>query len=242
MLNTLGRVSEMYRYPVKSMAGESLTAGHIEAYGMYGDRSHAFVDETEQGWDRFVTARDIPELLDYRASLQGEGSNHEFPEAAVWDREGNSFSWNDRLLREIQARSSRQISMLRYTPDSKELLGVDTGSLLLITDGTLKQLEQAWGKPLDKRRFRANVVIALADDSLHEGKWIGRQLQIGDDVLLKVDEYCERCAMITIDPDTIAKDPSLLKTVVIEMHGFFGVYASVVKTGHIREGDAVYLM
>jgi uncharacterized protein len=237
----IGHVLEIYRYPVKSMAGESLSEGRIEAYGLFGDRSHAFIDESKQGWDRFITARDIPGLLDYRARFLGDGSNGEFPRLTVTARDGTQLEWNERLLEEIQTSSSRNITMLRYPPDSAGLLGVDAGSLLIISDKSLKKLEQAWGKQLDRRRFRANVVLALADDSIRESDWIGKQLLIGH-VRLKVDEPCERCSMITIDPDTIEKDPSLLKTVVKEMDACFGVYASVLQTGHFVTGDPVYFV
>jgi uncharacterized protein YcbX len=43
----IGEIIQINRYPVKSFAGESLTTSKIEAYGVYGDRSHAFIDETK---------------------------------------------------------------------------------------------------------------------------------------------------------------------------------------------------
>lgn len=94
---------------------------------------------------------------------------------------------------------------------------------------------------MDPRRFRGNFVIALNDDSLFEGDWIGRRLNIGD-AQLQVDSFCERCVVITMDPDSLQKDPVLLKKLHKEFDLHFGVYASVIKTGQIRIGDKVELV
>ncbi len=44
----VGHISELWRYPVKSMAGERITAGVFDAYGMVGDRAWAMIN-TESG-------------------------------------------------------------------------------------------------------------------------------------------------------------------------------------------------
>lgn len=48
--------------------------------------------------------------------------------------------------------------------------------------------------------------------------------------------------MITMDPDSLQKDPVLLKKLHKEFDLHFGVYASVIKTGQIRIGDKVELV
>lgn len=59
---------------------------------------------------------------------------------------------------------------------------------------------------------------------------------------MQVDKYCDRCSMVTLDPDSLARDASLLKKINTEMNLNFGVYASVKKTGDIEVGEKVFLM
>ncbi|WP_156410968.1 MOSC N-terminal beta barrel domain-containing protein [Paenibacillus sp. Soil787] len=73
MTSLVGQISEINRYPVKSFAGESLETCTINTYGLYGDRFCAFVNETKDGWESFITARDIPSMLTYKAKLVDKG-------------------------------------------------------------------------------------------------------------------------------------------------------------------------
>jgi uncharacterized protein YcbX len=45
----IGEILQINRYPVKSFAGERLNSVGLESYGLHGDRSHAFVDDTKEG-------------------------------------------------------------------------------------------------------------------------------------------------------------------------------------------------
>ncbi|WP_379129658.1 MOSC domain-containing protein [Paenibacillus sp. sgz500958] len=230
----VGVIREINRYPVKSFAGEKLESCVIEPYGMLGDRFCTFYDESKEGWWRYITVRNIPNMFTYQAQFV-EG------EVRVTAADGRTFGWDTELLEEIQSQTTTRITMSAPKdphPEHPQLLSVEGASILLITDASLNKLEAQWGKELDQRRFRGNFVITLNDDSLHEGDWIGRKLNIGD-VQLQVDSYCERCVVITMDPDTREKDPSLLKIVNKDYGLHFGVYCSVVKTGEIQIGDQV---
>jgi hypothetical protein len=236
-----GEIKQLFRYPVKSFAGESLDTTRIEPYGLYGDRSHAFIDESKEDWDRYVTARDIPAMLSYRAELAGdEGTADEFPEVRVKASDGRTLRWDEQLLAELQTHSTVALSMERHTPRCTDLLAVDTASILIITDTSLRKLESLWGTHMDHRRYRPNLVISVAEGACDEHGWIGRRLRIGS-AELQVDSYCERCAVITLDPDTLERTLSLLRTVNEELDLNFGVYASVTKTGRIGVGDKVYV-
>jgi uncharacterized protein len=232
----VGQISEINRYPVKSFAGESLETCTINTYGLYGDRFCAFYDETKEGWDSFITARDIPNMLAYKAKLVDKG-------LSVTSPNGQTFSWNEELLDDIQRYSKRKISMTSYkapNPEDPDLMSVDLASLLIITDSSLRKLEAIWGKNLDKRRFRANLIVSINENTFNENDWIGKQLSVGD-TELQVESYCERCSIITINPNTLERDISLLKKVNEQMNLIFGVYASVKKPGQIQVGQKVYL-
>lgn len=236
LASLVGQISEINRYPVKSFAGESLENCTINTYGLYGDRFCAFYDETKEGWDSFITARDIPNMLAYKAKLINKG-------VSVTSPNGQTFSWNQELLDEIQRYSKRKISMRSYkapNPENPDLMSVDLASVLIITDSSLCKLEVMWGKSLDKRRFRANLIVSIDENTFNEGDWIGKRLSVGD-AKLQVETYCERCSIITIDPDTLERNTSLLKKVNEQMSLSFGVYASVKKPGQIQVGQKVYL-
>lgn len=236
MTSRVGEISGIYRYPVKSFAGESLETCTMNTYGLYGDRFCAFVNETKEGWDSFITARNIPKMLAYKAKFIDE-------EVSITSPSGCTFSWNEELLDEIQSYSKKKISMTNFkapNPENPDLMSVDSASVLIITDSSLRKLEAAWGKSLDKQRFRANLIVSIDENSFNESNWIGKKFLVGD-TELQIESYCERCTIITIDPDTLERDSSLLKIVNEQMNLRFGVYASVSKPGQVQVGQKVYL-
>ncbi|TDF96275.1 MOSC domain-containing protein [Paenibacillus piri] len=232
----VGKIHEINRYPVKSFAGESLDMCDIETYGLYGDRFCAFYEGAGERWESYVTARAVPRMLAYRAKLIEGG-------VTVTSPDGRTFRWNEELLAEIQSISRRNLSMTSCPDRNFEnggLMAVDLANILIVTDVSLRKLESVWDKRLDPRRFRANLIVVLDEDALHENDWIGKRLSIGG-AELQVDRYCKRCSMITLDPDTLERDATLLKQVHERLDLNFGVYASVIKTGQVRVGDNVYV-
>lgn len=176
-------------------------------------------------------------MLGYKAMLVDDG-------ISVLSPDGRTLGWNEDLLEEIQKYSKRKISMTSYkspNPENPDLMAVDLASVLIITDESLRKLESIWGNQLDERRFRANLVVTLDEKKINEVDWIGKRIAIGN-TEFQVDTSCERCSIITIDPNTLERDASLLKKVNEEMSLKFGVYASVKKTGQIYVGDNVYLV
>lgn len=117
---------------------------------------------------------------------------------------------------------------------------IEIDHVLLITENSLQELEEIWGETIDERRFRGNIVFTIADDvPFTEEMLIGQKLKIGNNVVLQVNEYCKRCMIITVNPKTGEKQPSLLKKIAKERNNHFGIYASVVKTGKINVGDSI---
>ncbi len=233
----VGEVVTINRYPVKSFAGESLESCKVETYGLQGDRAYAFYDHAQEGWDGYVTARSIPQMLSYQAKLYDD-------KVCVTSQDQRQFGWNRDLLAEIQQFSKKEISMLEYQAPNVEnpnLLSVDMASLLIVTDASLQRLEKLWAKNLDNRRFRSNIVISLNDKTIYESDWIGKQLWIGN-VKLSVDQACQRCSIVTMDPDTLDRESSLLTTIKEKMGLCFGLYASINQTGEIRLGEKVYVV
>src|SRR6478735_5338163 len=62
-------VAELWRYPVKSMAGERLEVAELQPDGIGGDR----IVQVRDAGGRVVTARTRPRLLGHRATLGADG-------------------------------------------------------------------------------------------------------------------------------------------------------------------------
>jgi uncharacterized protein YcbX len=112
----------------------------------------------------------------------------------------------------------------------------------LLTRQSLAALSRRAGADVDARRFRPNLVLdAEGDEEFPENRWIGHRLRIGTAVL-RVDQPIERCAMVNVDPDSLARDPSVLRTIAQQRELDFGAYGSTVHPGTLRPGDQVVLL
>jgi uncharacterized protein len=239
----IGHIKEIIRHPVKSFYGESVEKTRIMDYGLYGDRSHAFLDETRPG--KFLTITQFPEMAKYKARFVGEESNEKYPEVEILTPEGKVLQWDqDELLKEIEVKSKRKITPITYEPAHVPLGAIEEEHIQLVTDASIHQLTELRGTAtLDHRRFRPNFLIDLLEKvPFIEETWFGRKIKIGSEVEIQLKRHCERCMIITVNPDTAETDPALLKTVAKERMNHFGVYASVLKTGQIQVGDEVVLL
>ncbi|RBW69805.1 MOSC domain-containing protein [Bacillus taeanensis] len=240
MEKLVGTLNEITRYPVKSFRGESVQTTTIESYGLYGDRSHAFLDETRAG--KFLTATQLPEMIGYAAEFNGEENLEKFPSIKITSPEGKVYKWGDETLtRELEELSGRMLSPIQYEPAYIPFGAIEEEHILLTTDASLKELEKIWENKVDNRRFRPNFLITLNEEkSFIEETWFGKSLLIGE-AEIEIIRYCDRCMIVTIDPDTCDRQSSLLRKIVKERSNHFGVYASVKKTGKVSVGDLIYL-
>ena len=264
-----GRVSAIWRYPVKSMLGEELNDVEVTERGLRGDRAYALMDVETGKVASAKNPRRWPNLFDFRAAygvLNGDGSS--LPPARITLPDGETLMTDQE---DIDARLSAQIghpvhlvgsSVLGataegYWPDHEWLaqrgevfefpLPAGTffdGALIhLVTTATLRRLQELTpSSRFDVRRFRPNLVIDLGDgaDGFVENGWIGRTITLGD-VVLHIDGPCPRCIMTTLSQGDLPKDPAVLRTAVQKNEGNVGVYATVIRAGRVRRGDGVKL-
>jgi hypothetical protein len=206
---------EIWRYPVKSMAGESLPSADLAEEGIPGDR----IVQVRNAAGRILTARTRPKLLGHRGTLGPDG------EAQV---DGRPWSSPD-VARDVEAAAGEGMRLVRS--DARDRF--DILPLLVATDGMIATVGY------DPRRFRANLIIGGVP-GLSEREWEGRQLLIGDAVIGMVD-LRTRCIMTTFDPDTLQQNLDVLRRVQQEFAGQLGLNCSVVTPGHITVGDKVDL-
>jgi uncharacterized protein YcbX len=110
----------------------------------------------------------------------------------------------------------------------------DVLPLLVATDGAIA----AFGR--DVRRLRPNLVLRGVD-GLDEQTWPGCELHIGR-AIVRLDSLRGRCPMTTVDPDTLERDPEVLRDIGRRFGGRLALNAWVVQPGVVREGDTVVLV
>ena len=118
----------------------------------------------------------------------------------------------------------------------------DCYPLHLITSSALEELQKF--EPLgdfNPQRFRPNLVIkSQVANGFDDTRWIGGKLYIGSEVVLKVESQTVRCSMPAQPQQSLDKDPKVIKTLDRYTDRHFGVNLTVIKTGRIKVGDAVY--
>jgi uncharacterized protein YcbX len=233
----LGHIAGLFRFPVKSMAGETLQQANVRWAGIEGDRRYAFVlsDGAKSAQIDFpwFTGREYPPLVTYQAAYQdGTAVSVTTPDGSQWTVDSEA------LHSELMARSKRSISLLRLGRGAH-----DGTPVSLISTRSIADVAAASGiGDTDPRRFRPNVLVELAPDT-HEDEWVGRALAIGDGEnppKLWVTRPDPRCMMININPRTGIQQPSVLKHVATTRGSNLGIYATVMAIGTINVGDAIY--
>ena len=306
----IGTVQQIWRYPVKSMAGEKLSGCTVGALGIPGDRGWAVRDEEKS---EIKTGTRIPLLMQCASRYREEPGDENIPHVKITFPDGSSVASDNP---DVNARLSfvlgKQVKLWPRQPASnkehyrrpgaaarviaplmdlpgfrallptitklpsidatlragfsrtadepvpdisnlpKELfqftspLGTyfDAFPIHVLTTASLAVMSQAnpaadW----NLRRFRPNFLVETVDglEGLVESEWAGRTLRIGS-----VDVKCEmpavRCGMTTNAQKQLPKDNSVLRTIVKEANQNLGVYANVIKSGQVSEGDRVELI
>jgi uncharacterized protein YcbX len=207
------QISELWRYPVKSMAGERLESAWLGPDGIPGDRVLYVVD----GRGEILSARTKPRLLAHRATLGDDG------EVLV-----DGLPWTSPVVAAaVRAAAGPDARLVRATgPERFDIL-----PLLVATDGAIA----AFGH--DARRLRPNIVIGGVD-GLDERGWEGAVFETGDAAVAMAD-LRGRCVVTTWDPDSLVQDVDVLRRIRAEFDGSLALNAWTARDGRVAVGDAV---
>lgn len=241
MTAEIGRVSELWRYPVQSLQGEALSELDFTTAGAVGDRGYCIVDETNEGG---TAARPKwKKLIGWRARYLAEPKAGEaLPKVEIGFNDGvRMISDDPRLDDAISERLGRRARLAR-TLDSDIKRPYVASPCHLLTSATLKALSQAYPQGrFEPVRFRPNVVLDCGDRvGFIEHDWMQRSLAIGP-VAMKVVEHCLRCALTTRPQGDLPMDPGILHAAEQRNENRVGVYAEVIETGQVRTGDPTVL-
>ncbi len=234
----IGRVCEIVRYPVKSMAGTAIESVSLGWHGLEGDRRFAFRRVGDTSGFPWLSASRLPKLVVYHPNGLVESNGVPLPThvrtPAGLQLEIRSAELQDEIAEQLG--TSVELMNLKH--------GVfDDAVVSMITTATIASIcKEARIEP-DSRRFRANIVVeSESTESFQEDEWLSKTFVFGDEdrgpaVCVTLRDL--RCSMVNIDPDTGAINGDVMKVVVRLNNNNAGVYATVVRTGSIQIGDRV---
>lgn len=236
MVIKVGEVEALFRYPVKSMAGEALEDVELGWHGLDGDRRLAFRRIGDRSGFPWLTASKLPELLQFVPVRPDTGS---LPIHARTPAGEELALFGQELAAEVGHRHGTPVEMTHLNR------GIfDEASISAITATTVGEIAVLAGQRPDVRRFRPNILIASQQsEPFEEDAWVGGVLSFGEGdaaAAIAVTNWDERCSMVNFDPDSGLPTPAVLKTVVRERKNKAGVYGTVIRCGRLAIGQSLY--
>ena len=259
-MTTIGTVESLWRYPVKSMSGESMAEVFMGFSGVYGDRCFAFRSSTARKGAPYLIASTQQQMLRYHPQFRfaeraakppnlteaasippGITPANAEPDDLLLDivtPSGAVVTVDDPVLVKMLGEGISEDTHLTLVRSDRAL--TDCRPVSLISLQTIRQVEAELGIPIDKRRFRANVYFDIASDrGFAEDELVGRKLRIGSSAVIMVLERDPRCKIMSLDPDTGAHNPEVLRKVAQSHAACAGVYCAVLVEGIATKGDSI---
>lgn len=263
-------VEEIWRYPVKSLRGERLTEARLDRRGLLGDRLWAVRDPDSgklgsgKNTTRFRRFPGPP-LLELASRYPVEPGPDEVEPPFVIGRDGREYSVLDGSA-DLFVQRHTGVRTLRVARES-DVDHFDDGPVSLLGTATLRWVEENLpGIPVDRRRFRPNLVVRTSEPFAEEA-WVGRRIRIGGSgagdsgrgggessgdgssdgiaagVELTVDMVLPRCVMVTMAQADLPDAPEVLKLLGTraDQPVKLAIVGHPCGPGTIRVGDAVRL-
>ncbi|MCW2120561.1 MOSC domain-containing protein [Flavobacterium sp. 7A] len=263
------QLSELWIYPIKSLAGVSLKQSKVTARGLEFDRRWMLIDDEGV----FITQRNYPEMALFQLnlddgfltithpnnfdskvkislSLKKEGTKIQ---TIVWDdtvealeEEASISTWFSVILGFsvrlvfMPDESFRKIDS-KYATTPNDITSFSDGfPFLIIGQSSLDDLNLRLKEAVSIKRFRPNLVFT-GGQSYEEERWKG--FEIGK-LLFQGVKPCSRCVMTTINPEkgvVSGKEPllTLSKYKMVGNNVIFGQNAIAMHTGSIAINDMI---
>jgi len=209
------KLTEIWRYPVKSMAGEPLRRTRVGELGIEGDR----VLHAESASGRVLTSRSLPRFLGHKATLDARGEV--FVDGRPWQDPG--------VAADVEDIGGEGAHLVHYEGAER----FDVLPLLVATDGAISLFGH------DHRRLRPNLVIGGVD-GMAERAWPGAVLLVGT-VRIGIQDLRSRCIMTSFDPDTLEQDKTITRGIYERFEGELALNCFVIEGGELAVGDEARL-
>ncbi|MEV8018281.1 MOSC N-terminal beta barrel domain-containing protein [Streptomyces sp. NPDC086554] len=223
-----GAVVGLVCFPVKSMLGEAHERLVVDERGVVGDRLWAlrYEDGKLGSGKNSRRFRRTPGLLEHVGAYDDEGP-------VVTTPDGETLRPGDPRIAELFGAG---VELAREGDVSHQ----DAGAVSIVGTASLRALGELIGDadPVDVRRLRKNIVVET-DEPWAEEEWVGREIDFGGELRLRVTERIERCVMTTQAQRGLPADNRVLKTLTATRGMCIGVYADVVTPGTLALGATV---
>ena len=235
----IGEVEALYRYPVKSMAGECVDVTDVGWHGLDGDRRLSFRRADDRGGFPWLQASRLPELILF-VPLRLRPAVGNLP-THVRTPEGQELAvFGQELAREVGRRHGSPVEMMHLDR------GIfDEASISVIASATVCEVARLAAQRPDVRRFRPNILIASQRSvPFEEDEWVGGVLwfgEVNEGAAIGITNRDERCSIVNFDPDSARPTPEVLKAVVRVRDNKAGVYGTVTRRGRVAVGLPVFL-
>jgi len=235
----IGEVEALFRYPVKSMAGERVEGAELGWHGLSGDRRLALRRLEDRGGFPWLQASKLPDLVRFAPVRRGAADDDDLP-THVRTPEGEELElFGEELAMEVSRRHGGPVQMMYLDR------GIfDEASVSLIASATIDEVGRLAGRAVEARRFRPNILIAsLRSVPFEEDEWVGGVLSFGegsDAPAIVITNRDERCSMVSLDPDTARPDADVLKAIVRVRDNKAGVYGAVLRRGRLTVEQSVF--
>ncbi|PWT84986.1 MAG: hypothetical protein C5B58_03830 [Acidobacteria bacterium] len=235
MLVEVGKVEAIFRYPVKSMAGEQLDTANLRWHGIEGDRRLAFRRVNDRSGMPWLTASQLPDLLRYTPHRDEANAGGDLP-THIRTLDGQLMSvFGETLANEIGKRHGAPVQVMHLRH------GIfDETPISLITSATVCEIVE---RSLDARQFRPNIVVRLPQSgAFQEDAWLNGAISFGEgsdapEIVITMRD--ERCSMVNLNPDSAIPTPEVMKAIVRMNQNTAGVYGAVTRPGRLTVGQTV---
>jgi uncharacterized protein YcbX len=234
-VRTVGRVRSLYRYPVKSTAGQALPIAAVTGRGLRHDRAWAAYSDDGgiASGKRTRRFRPVVGLMSWASSVEDDD------DVVLINPHGARYRVDDPAASEaLTAAFSQRLTLRPETTIQHH----DESPLHLLTTSSVAAAESLVGSAVDQRRFRPNIIVdtGAQADFLEQG-WIGAELAIGSEVVLHLGPGMPRCVMVDQAQSGALAEPRVLRSLGEQHTLNLGLQAHVRCIGTIRVGDVVTL-
>lgn len=257
-------LSDIFIYPVKSLAGIRVSEWEVVETGLKYDRQWMLIDEQGQ----FLSQRRLPKMaliqtrltdselilsapnsVDFHLPLESKGGAT--IQSTVWEDccdaqhvSNAADSWFSKVLEMpcklvyLPTETKRGVD-LNYANDADRVAFSDGFPFLIVSENSLNALNAELANPVEMARFRPNLVIEGCE-AYAEDFW--REIQIGK-IDFRLPKPCSRCSVPGINPHTaeVTKEPltTLSRLRKWQNKIYFGQNALHNSVGILKVGDNV---
>ena len=258
------RLSQLWVYPVKSLAGIPLRSAAATPRGIVHDRRWLVVDEEGV----FLTQREAPQMALVQPALEEgqlvlrhrrrplpplllplEPAEGPVQRVRVWDDSCEAVPVGDHADRWLTAALGRPCALLAFpaagrrfssgpfAAEKERAAFADGYPFLLVGEGSLEDLNarlRARGEEPLEMRRFRPNLVVAGSEAFAEDRW--RRVRVGA-LEMRMVKPCARCAITTVDPDagTFGKEP--LRTLATFRRGGAGEVLFAQNVGTDDSGE-----